>query len=45
MPDPSPIQKAILERWGITVLSEPEDDPQRALGAFLTKLRDRVDQL
>lgn len=44
MAQPSPVQQVILGRWGITVLSEQEDDPEKALGAFLTKLLEQVEQ-
>jgi hypothetical protein len=42
MPDPDPVQEAVLARWGITVLSEAEADPEEALCSFLSKLRDAV---
>ncbi|WP_183430989.1 SIR2 family protein [Mesorhizobium sp. RMAD-H1] len=45
MPNPNPVQEAVLRRWGITVLSEEENDPGQALQVFLSKLKDRVDQL
>jgi hypothetical protein len=45
MPHPDPVQEAVLGRWGITVLSEQADTPEDALCGFLTKLKDRVDEL
>ena len=42
MSDRNPVQPAVLSRWGITALTTPEHDPERALCAFLSKLKDRV---
>ena len=36
---PNPIQEAILEQWGIKMLTSEEDDPQKALQEFLEKLK------
>ncbi|RCS22282.1 Sir2 family NAD-dependent protein deacetylase [Phyllobacterium salinisoli] len=44
MPDPNPVQEAVLRRWGISVVSEREDHPGRALEVFLSKLKQMVDQ-
>jgi hypothetical protein len=45
MPDPNPVQEAVLGRWGITVLSEQANDPEEALYTFLSKLKHHVDRL
>lgn len=37
---PNPVQAAVLEQWGITVLGEQSEDPEEALLAFLTRLKD-----
>jgi hypothetical protein len=42
MPDPDPVQEAVLAPWGIAVLSEAEADPEEALCSFLSKVRDAV---
>ncbi|KXF75852.1 Sir2 family NAD-dependent protein deacetylase [Paramesorhizobium deserti] len=44
MPNPNPVQEAVLSRWGITVLSEEKNDPGEALQVFLSKLKDRAQQ-
>lgn len=44
MPRPSPVQEAVLGRWGITLMTEEADDPEQALCAFLAKLKDEVDR-
>lgn len=36
---PNPIQEAILEQWGIKMLTSDEDDPQKALQEFIEKLK------
>ena len=36
---PNPIQEAILEQWGIKMLTSDEDNPQKALQEFLEKLK------
>jgi hypothetical protein len=43
MAKPSRIQEAILDSWGITVLTGEADDPGEALTAFLSDLRVLVD--
>jgi hypothetical protein len=40
MANPSPVQEAILDSWGITVLTEEADDPEQALISFLSSLRE-----
>jgi hypothetical protein len=35
---PNPIQEAILDQWGIKMIVSEEDNPQKALEIFLTKL-------
>ncbi|WP_309083712.1 SIR2 family protein [Chelativorans sp.] len=40
MPNRNPVEEAVLARWGITALSEEEDDPQQALGKFLQRLKE-----
>jgi hypothetical protein len=45
MPDPNPVQEAVLGRWGITVLSEQANDPEEALYTFLSKLKQHLDRL
>jgi hypothetical protein len=41
---PTPIQEAVLRQWGITVLTEEEADPGKALEIFLGKLKSAVDK-
>lgn len=41
---PSPVQTAVLEQWGITVLTEDEADPAAALLAFLTRLKKATEE-
>ena len=36
---PNPIQEAILEQWGIKMLTSEEGDPQKALQDFLLKFK------
>lgn len=36
---PNPIQEAILEQWGIKMITSSEDDPQKALQEFLEQFR------
>ena len=36
---PNPVQEAILEQWGIKMITSHEDDPQKALLEFLTKFK------
>jgi hypothetical protein len=38
MPRRNPIEEAVLAHWGITALSEQDDDPQTALARFLGHL-------
>jgi hypothetical protein len=45
MARPNPIQKAVLEQWGITALSGETQDPEQALTGFLSSLKERVDEL
>lgn len=40
MANPSRIQEAILDSWGITVLTEEADNPEEALISFLSGLRE-----
>ena len=42
MPNPNPVQEAVLGQWGISVLSEEGEHPEAALLAFLTKLSETV---
>jgi hypothetical protein len=42
MPHPNAVQEAILGRWGIDMLTEEADEPEDALAAFLTKLKERA---
>ncbi|RWE69848.1 SIR2 family protein [Mesorhizobium sp.] len=44
MPQPSVVQEAVLGCWGIDMLTEEANRPEDALVAFLSKLKDRVDQ-
>jgi len=39
---PDPIERAVLEQWGISVLTEHGDDPDHALEHFLDKLLQAV---
>lgn len=36
---PNPIQEAILDQWGINMITSKEDDPQKALQEFLERFR------
>jgi hypothetical protein len=45
MAQEEPIQKAILDQWGITVLEGEGANPQEALSSFLTRLNERVNEL
>jgi hypothetical protein len=40
-----PIEEAVLNQWGITVLTEQTDDQERALEQFLQKLLEAVEGL
>lgn len=46
MPGTDPVQQAVLDRWGITLLTanpDDPDDPEKALERFLEDLKARVD--
>lgn len=43
LPLANPAQRAVLERWGITVVSGDEGDPEAALCGFLEGLAERVE--
>jgi hypothetical protein len=45
MSRPNPVQEAVLARWGITLLSSEESDPQLALQKFLEMLAEKVERL
>jgi hypothetical protein len=45
MPEPNVVQEAVLDRWGITVLTGEADDPGEALCSFLEKLKSNVGKL
>jgi hypothetical protein len=45
MSRPNPVQEAVLARWGITLLSSEESDPQIALQKFLEALAEKVERL
>ena len=38
------VQEAVLGRWGIDMLTDDADRPEDALVAFLSKLKDAIDQ-
>ena len=42
MPRADPVQQAVLAKWGITMLTEDVADPEEALTAFLSKLKDAM---
>jgi hypothetical protein len=42
MTRPSPVQEAVLNQWGISVLTGDGDDPQIELQTFLTALKEAV---
>lgn len=44
MLQPNPIEQAVLEQWGLRVLSERDCPPEEALETFLTKLSDAVEK-
>jgi hypothetical protein len=35
---PNPVEQAVLEQWGLRVLTEKDCAPEEALGVFLAKL-------
>jgi hypothetical protein len=39
---PNPVEQAVLEQWGLRVLTEKDCPPQEALEVFLKKLREAV---
>lgn len=43
-PRPDPVQDAVLEQWGISVLHEPAEHPAASMLAFLTRLKEAVDR-
>jgi hypothetical protein len=45
MPREDPIQSAVLSRWGVTLITGTSDDPEDALCAFLTAMKEGVDAL
>jgi hypothetical protein len=45
LPRANPAQEAVLNSWGITVLSSEVPDPEEALTDFLERLHGRVDDL
>jgi hypothetical protein len=45
MPKANLVQEAVLGRWGITLISGQEDDPETALSVFLEELRARADRI
>ncbi|WP_374468768.1 SIR2 family protein [Phenylobacterium sp.] len=42
MPQPNPVQEAVLGQWGIRVLSGDSEDPEQALLGFLGRLSEEV---
>nr|WP_245416165.1 SIR2 family protein [Microvirga sp. 17 mud 1-3] len=42
---PNPIEEAVLQQWGLRVLTEPDCAPENALETFLTKLSRNVSAL
>jgi hypothetical protein len=45
MINPNPVEEAVLNKWGITVLSEEADCPEESLLKFLTKLKQGVEEI
>ena len=43
MPRSDPVQEAVLDRWGIVLLTGDPNDPELALESFLEELKRRVD--
>jgi len=41
---PNPVQTAVLEQWGITVLTQDEANPEAALLAFLSRLKEATEE-
>ncbi len=41
---PNPVQKAVLENWGINILESSVDDPKQGLLDFLCKLKEAIDE-
>jgi hypothetical protein len=44
MLQPNPIEEAVLEQWGLRVLTERDCPPEEALETFLAKLSDAVEE-
>lgn len=45
MPRHNPVHEAVLNQWGIRLVSEEQDDAAEALLCFLTKLKERVSRI
>jgi hypothetical protein len=43
MPRPDPVEETVLGHWGLTVVTEEAESPERALAMFLRKLKARVE--
>ena len=43
MPQPSSVEETVLGHWGLTVVTEEAESPERALTNFLRKLKERVE--
>lgn len=44
VPRPNPVQEAVLDQWGISMISSERGEPKAALTEFLQGLRDRTVQ-
>ncbi len=44
MPTIDPVQEAVLDRWGITLVTGDSADPTEGLRSFLARLQNLVDQ-
>ena len=42
VPKPNPVQEAVLDQWGISMISSERTDPKTALVEFLQNLRTRT---
>jgi hypothetical protein len=42
VPKPNPVQEAVLDQWGISMISSDKTDPKSALVEFLESLRARA---
>jgi hypothetical protein len=44
VPKPNPVQEAVLDQWGISMISSDRADPKSALVEFLQSLSTRTNE-